>query len=75
MAVLDETRVPTPDLSGPTDEMKDKKAAQAILNSARGGTERLLKMYKNLRQPKASGGMIKKYSYGGRVAKSSAEKS
>ena len=95
MAVLDETRVPTPDLSGPTDEMKDKKAAQAILNSARGGkahlkfqnsevynrkipttptvadvneargmlgkdilsTERLLKMYKNLRQPKASGGM------------------
>ena len=109
MAVLDETRVPTPDLSGPTDEMKDKKAAQAILNSARGGksqgsevynvkipttptvadvneargmlgkdilsTERLLKMYKNLGQPKASGGMIKKYSYGGRVAKSSAEKS
>ncbi len=28
-----------------------------------------------MEQPEASGGMIKKYSYGGRVAKSSAEKS
>ena len=109
MAALDETRVPTPDLSGPTEQAKDKVRARAILNSARGGkshgsevynvkipttptvadvneargmlgkdilsTERLLKMYKNLKESKASGGMIKKYAYGGRVAKSSAEKS
>ncbi len=139
MAALDETRVPTPDLSGPTEQAKDKVRARAILNSARGGkaqgstaynvkiptiptlgevneargilgkdilsTERLLKMYKNIQQPKSKasgglvggqkkldknkdgkisgadfkmmnkGGMIKKYAYGGRVAKSSAEKS
>ena len=135
MAALDETRVPTPDLSGPTEQAKDKVRARAILNSARGGkaqgkttynvkiptiptsgevneargilgkdilsTEQLLKMYKNIQQPKskASGGLVggqtkldknkdgkisgadfkilrsKNYAYGGRVAKSSAEKS
>ena len=145
MAALDETRVPTPDLSGPTEQAKDKVRARAILNSARGGksqgsegynvkipttptlgevneargilgkdilsTEQLLKMYKNIQQPKSKasgglvggqtkldknkdgkisgvdfdimkrmkrmnkGGYVKNYAYGGRVAKSSAEKS
>ena len=135
MAALDDTRVPTPDLSGPTEQAKDKVRARAFLNSARGvkaqgstaynvkiptiptsgevneargilgkdilSTEQLLKMYKNIQQPKskASGGLVggqkkldknedgkisgadfkilrsKKYAYGGRVAKSSAEKS
>ena len=38
-------------------------------------TKEIIAQNKNIPKVQASGGMIKKYSYGGRVARSSAEKS
>ena len=50
-------------------EIEKFRASLARANKAEEGESAIME------QPKASGGYVKKYSYGGRVAKSSAEKS